>query len=128
MTRDEAWALEYSKRKAIGHAVALSPYVDSFQLNAQSFILSLDERYLAALSAYLGVGRPHGVLKVMTKPGFLRSKRGLVHRLAAWGWNPYETISRPPRFPRLRGRAEATFPVAVCMAPRTTGRRDPRTR
>lgn len=126
MTRDEAWALEYAKRKVIGQAVALSPYVDSFQLNAQSFILSLDERYLAALSAYLGVERPHGVLKEMTKPGFLRSKRGLIHRLTAWGWNPYETISRPPGF--LRDRAEATFPVAVRVAPRTTGRRDPHTR
>lgn len=107
MTRNDLWKLEYARRRAIGQAVFLSPYINSFQDSAQAFILALDEGYQKELSRYIGVEEPHGVLIAMQEPGFLKRKRGIVVRLAAWGWDPFRHDTPPRKGPgRARGRGD----------------------
>lgn len=104
MNVDERWRREYARRRAIAQAVLLSPDVDSYQANANAFILGLDVKYLTELSQYLRVETPYGVLGAMKRPGFLREKRGgIVIRLAAWGWDPFESVNFRPGRTRWRG-------------------------
>jgi len=104
MRRDDTWKAEYARRKTIGQAVYLNPDIDSFSASAEAFILGLREPYLAQLSSYIGAPVPHGVLAEMRKPGFLARKRGICLRLAAWGWNPFES-SKPTRSQEAYQRA-----------------------
>jgi hypothetical protein len=46
----------------------------------------LPDSYKSALSQYLGVEAPNGVLDAMKTPSFWRW--GVVYRLCLWGWSP----------------------------------------
>jgi len=110
MRKDEEWALEYARRKAIGQAVFLSPDIDSYRLSAQAFILTLSEANRKELSRYIGTEGPHGVLIAMQEPDFLRRKRGIALRLAVLGWDPFQY--NPPLHgvrPRARPRGRGDF-------------------
>jgi hypothetical protein len=77
---------ELDRRRALAHALWYEQDLDRYTTSAHRFIRRLPDGYKSALSRYLGVEAPNGVLDAMKAPSFWRW--GVVYRLCLWGWSP----------------------------------------
>jgi hypothetical protein len=77
---------EIDRRRALARALWHENEFEQHVVSAHRFIRRLPDSYKSALSQYLGVEAPNGVLDAMKTPSFWHW--GVVYRLCLWGWSP----------------------------------------